>query len=279
MRLLFLGDIVGRSGRSAVIERLPVLRRRLAADFVVANGENAAHGFGITARIAEDLYAAGVDCITTGNHVWDQREILAYIDTDRRLLRPLNYPSGTPGRGVGVYATPDGRQVMVVNAMARLFMDAIDDPFAAIDRALADVAMPRTVDAVIVDFHGEATSEKMAMGHFLDGRVSLVVGTHSHVPTADAMILVGGTAYQTDAGMTGDYDSVIGMHKDAPIARFVSKLPSERLQPAEGAATVCGVLVETDDASGLARRVAPIRAGGRLSPAWPGDSGDASSTG
>ena len=271
MRLLFLGDVVGRCGRAAVIERLPVLRRRLRADFVVANGENAAHGFGITPRIAEDLYAAGVDCITTGNHVWDQREILAYIEADARLLRPLNYPAGTPGRGAGIYTTADGRQVMVISAMGRLFMDALDDPFAAVEQVLADVDMPRTVDAVVVDFHGEATSEKMAMGHYLDGRVSMMIGTHSHVPTADTMILNGGTAYQSDAGMTGDYDSVIGMQKEAPIARFVRKLPGERLQPAEGQATVCGVLVETDDASGLARRIEPVRVGGRLSPAWPED--------
>ena len=269
MRHLYLGDIVGRSGRDAVIEQVGMLRRRLGADFVVVNGENAAHGFGITGRIAEDLYAAGVDCITTGNHVWDQREILGYIDGDPRLLRPINYPPGTPGRGVAVLPAAGGRQVMIVNVMARLFMDPLDDPFAAMDQVLADVELAGTVDSILVDFHGEATSEKMAMGHYLDGRVSLVVGSHSHVPTADTMVLTGGTAYQTDAGMCGDYDSVIGMKKQAPISRFVTKVPGERMQPAEGPATICGALVETDDATGLAISIAPLRCGGRLAPAWP----------
>lgn len=268
MRFLLCGDLVGRSGRSVVIEHLPRLRRDLALDLVVANGENAAHGFGITDKICAELYAAGVDVITTGNHVWDKREIITYIDGDPRLLRPINFPPGTPGRGHGIYETADGRKVMVVNAMARLFMDAIDDPFAALDRLLAEHPL-ESLDAILVDFHGEASSEKMSMGHFLDGRVSAVIGTHSHVPTADMQILPNGTAYQTDAGMCGDYDSVIGMQKEAAVARFVRKMPGERLQVAEGAATLCAAFIETDDATGLARRIAPLRLGGRLAPHWP----------
>jgi metallophosphoesterase (TIGR00282 family) len=268
MRLLLCGDIVGRSGREVVVAHMPRLRRDLALDFVVANGENAAHGFGITDKICAELYAAGVDVITTGNHVWDKREIIPYIDGDPRLLRPVNFPPGTPGKGHGVFALADGRKLMVVNAMARLFMDAIDDPFAGVDGLLADYPLG-SVDAILVDFHGEATSEKMSMGHFCDGRVSAVVGTHSHVPTADAQILPHGTAYMTDAGMCGDYDSVIGMQKEAAVTRFVRKMPGERLQVAEGEGTLCAAFIETDDATGLARRIAPLRLGGRLQPHWP----------
>jgi metallophosphoesterase (TIGR00282 family) len=267
MRLLLCGDVVGRPGREVVMAQMPRLRRELALDFVIVNGENAAHGFGITDKICLELYECGVDVITTGNHAWDRREIIPYIATDERLLRPLNYPPGTPGNGVCAKALADGRRVVVINAMARLFMDAIDDPFRAVDAALAAHPLG-AFDAVVIDFHGEATSEKMAMGHFADGRVSLVVGTHSHVPTADAQILPKGTAYQTDAGMCGDYDSVIGMQKEAAIARFVTKLPV-RLEVAEGEATLCGVFIETDDGTGLARRVAPLRLGGRLAPHWP----------
>ena len=276
MRILFLGDIVGRAGRRAALDQLPNLRRRLDADFVIVNGENAAGGFGITAKIAAEFYEAGADCLTTGNHVWDQRDLIADIGSDHRLLRPLNFPPGTPGRGVTMLEARGGRRVMVINAMARLFMDPLDDPFAALDQAVSPVAMPDDADAIVLDFHGEASSEKMAMGHYLDGRVTLVVGTHSHVPTADAQILPGGTAYQSDAGMCGDYDSVIGMKKEAAISRFLTKMPGERLTPAESAATLCGLVVDTDEKSGLARQIAPLRIGGRLRPEWPefGDSGD-----
>ena len=269
MRVLFLGDVVGRAGRTAVREHLPMLRRRLSPDFVVVHGENAAGGFGITAKIATEIYTAGADCITTGNHVWDQRELLGTIDDDPRLLRPANYPTGTPGRGAALLELADGRRILVANLMTRLFMDALDDPFAAVDAILADLTMPDQADAVIIDFHGEATSEKMAMGHYLDGRVSLVVGTHTHVPTADHQVLPGGTAYMTDTGMCGDYDSVIGMKKEPAIERFVRKIPGERLTPAEGAATVCGALVEIDDKTGLASAIEPVRVGGRLSRQWP----------
>ncbi|MEZ5666397.1 MAG: TIGR00282 family metallophosphoesterase [Alphaproteobacteria bacterium] len=269
MRLLFLGDIVGRSGREAVQARLPGLRRDLALDFVVANAENAAAGFGLTGQICADLHAAGVDVITTGNHVWDQREIIEHIARDHRVLRPLNFPAATPGRGASVYGLPDGRRVLVINAMGRLYMDPLDDPFAAVDQVLAQRRLGRDADFILVDLHAEATSEKMAMGHHCDGRVSMVVGTHTHVPTADQQVLPGGTAFMSDAGMCGDYDSVIGMKKEPATLRFVKKMPGDRLTPALGEATLCGVVVETDAASGLARSVEPLRAGGRLAPAMP----------
>jgi metallophosphoesterase (TIGR00282 family) len=268
MRVLFLGDVVGRAGRDAVARHVPDLRHRLDLDFVIANGENVAHGFGITERTARDLYEAGVDCITTGNHIWDQREILSTIDADPRLLRPVNFPRGTPGRGIGVF-TVGRRRVVVVNVMTRLFMDPLDDPFAGVEAVLATQRIGAGVDMLMVDVHGEATSEKMALGHFCDGRASLVVGSHSHVPTADAQILPGGTAYQTDAGMCGDYDSVIGMKKEAAIQRFVRKMPGERLSPAEGEGTLCGVFAEIADGTGLARRIAPVRVGGRLIATLP----------
>jgi len=267
--MLFLGDIMGRTGREAVIDQMPDLRRRLDLDFVVVNGENAAHGFGISESIAKDLHAAGVDCITTGNHVWDKKEIIPYIERDNRLLRPINFPDGTPGKGAVILQARDGRRVLVVNLMCRLFMDALGDPFAALDKVLKQNPMGRAAQAVIVDVHGEANSEKMAFGHFCDGRASLVIGTHTHVPTADCQIFPGGTAYMTDAGMCGDYDSVIGMQKEASVARFVRKMPGERFAPAEGPATICGAFVETDDLTGLAKRIAPVRVGGRLEQALP----------
>jgi hypothetical protein len=223
---------------------------------------------GITDEICKEIYAAGADVITTGNHVWDKREIISTIDRDPKLLRPQNFPKGTPGRGVGIY--PAGtKRVMVLNVMGRLFMDPLDDPFACVERELASQRLGGTVDAIVIDFHAEATSEKMAMGHYVDGRVSLLVGTHTHVPTADHQILPRGTAYMSDAGMCGDFDSVIGMEKSVPIQRFVRKMPTERLSAATGEATLCAVLVETDDASGLARSIRPLRLGGRLSQEMP----------
>ena len=263
MRLLFLGDVVGKTGRMAVLTHLPALREKLDPDCIVVNGENAAHGFGLSPTIADEFFAAGIDCLTTGNHVWDKKELIPVLDTDLRILRPLNYPAGTPGRGASLIECRGGKRVLVINAMARLFMDALDDPFAAIGRELAWCRMGWEADAILLDFHGEATSEKMAMGHFCDGRVSLVVGTHTHVPTADAQILPGRTAYQSDAGMCGDYDSVIGMKKDSSVARMVTKVPGERFAPSEGEGTVCGTFVETDD-NGLALRIEAVRIGPRL---------------
>jgi len=269
MRLLFLGDLIGRSGREAVVRHLPMLREDLDLDFVIVNGENVAGGFGITAAICNELFDCGVDVITLGNHAWDQREALVHIEREPRLLRPANYPAGTPGRGAGLYETPEGLRVLVVNAMGRVFMEALDDPFAAVDAEIEACQLGREADAIFIDFHGEATSEKMAMGHFCDGRASAVVGTHSHVPTADAQIFPGGTAYQTDAGMCGDYNSVIGMEKEEPLNRFLSKIPSARFQPAMGEATICGVFIVTDEETGLAVRIEPLRYGGRLKQALP----------
>jgi hypothetical protein len=271
LRILFLGDVVGRVGRDAVCAALPGLRRDLALDCVVVNGENASHGFGLAPDMARAILAAGADAITLGNHAWDRKEIIPYIEGEPRLLRPLNYPPGTPGRGASEIALRDGRRVLVINAMGRLFMEPLDDPFRAVQAALTPHRMGNggTVAAAILDFHAEASSEKLAMAHSFDGRLSLVAGTHTHTPSADHMILPGGTAYITDAGMCGDYDSVIGMEKGAATLRFWKKVPGEKLSPAEGAATICGAFVETDDATGLAVRIAPLRMGGRLSGAMP----------
>ncbi len=270
MRILFCGDIVGRSGRDAVKDHIPRACQDLSIDFVIVNAENAAHGFGITKGICQDLYKIGVDVITTGNHIWDQKEIISYIDQDKRLLRPINYPATTPGRGYTMVPNRKGKDVLVINAQGRLFMETLDDPFPAIDALLKKYPLgSSSMGAIILDFHGEATSEKMAMGHFCDGRVSLVVGTHTHIPTADAHILPHGTAYQTDAGMCGDYNSVVGMDKTVPLLKFIRKMPTDRMQPGQGPGTLCGVVVETDDATGLAKSIHPIRAGAHLSPAWP----------
>ena len=269
MRLLYCGDIVGRAGRDAVLKHLPDLRTRLNLDFVAVNGENAAHGFGITADICKSVYDAGADCILLGNHAWDQRDIIGYIEKDPRLIRPMNFPPGTPGKGDATIDIGRGRKVYVLQVMARLFMDPLDDPFAAAEKALSTHRLGHHADAILVDMHGEATSEKMAFGHFLDGRASLVAGTHTHVPTGDAQILNGGTAYISDVGMCGDYDSVIGMKKDAPIDRFRRKMPGDRLGPAEGEGTLCAVYVETDDATGLAKRVEAVRVGPRLANTVP----------
>lgn len=273
MKLLFLGDIVGRSGREAVMAHVPALRRDLALDFVIANGENAAHGFGITAKICDELYETGIDVITLGNHAFDQREALSHIDRDARLIRPINFPAGTPGKGANLFETAGGKRVLVINVMGRVFMDPLDDPFSCVEDALGACPLGTLADAIIIDMHGEATSEKMAMGHFADGRASLVVGTHSHVPTADAQILPFGTAYQTDAGACADYNSIIGMEKDEPLNRFLRKIPQGRFTPAEGEATVCGVYIETDSATGLALRIEPVRLGGRLYRAMPEPAG------
>src|SRR6516164_4070488 len=269
MRILFIGDIVGRSGRAAVLDRLPALRRDWRLDCVIVNGENAAGGFGITEAIYRDVLDAGADAITLGNHAWDQREALVFIERAPRLVRPINYPPGTPGRGAVLIETHAGAHVLVVNVMGRIFMDPLDDPFAAIDTALAAHPLASVADAVVVDVHCEATSEKQAMGHFCDGRASLVVGTHTHVQTADHRVLPGGTGFITDVGMTGDYDSVIGMSKAEPLQRFVRRIPSAKFEPAGGVATLCAVAVEIDDATGLARAIAAVRLGGRLQEARP----------
>ena len=269
MRLLCVGDLVGRSGRRVVLDWLPRLIADHDIDFVIVNGENAAGGFGITEPICAELIDVGADVVTSGNHVWDQREALVFIEREPRFLRPLNYPPGTPGRGANVYAAKNGARVLVMNAMGRIFMDALDDPFAAIARELDACPLGTGADVIVIDFHAEATSEKLAAAHYVDGRVSALFGTHTHVPTADHQILTGGTAYMTDIGMCGDYDSVIGMDKEEPLRRFLTKIPSSRFEAATGEATFSGLAVEIDDKTGLATAVAPVRIGGRLDPTLP----------
>ncbi|NKB50908.1 MAG: TIGR00282 family metallophosphoesterase [Rhizobiaceae bacterium] len=270
MRILFLGDMVGKSGRTAVYENLPHIKKRLATDLVIVNGENAASGFGITRKILHETLDAGADVVTSGNHAFDQKETLNWADSEDRFLRPVNFPKGTVGRGSNLIEAQNGARVLVANIMGRIFMHPeLDDPFAAVEAELAACPMGEAADAVVIDFHAEASSESQCFGHFVDGRVSLVVGTHTHIPTADQQILTGGTAYMTDAGMCGDYDSSIGMDKEEPLHRFLTKLSKGRMEPARGAATVCGVLVVTDDSTGLATGVEALRIGGRLSESWP----------
>ena len=265
MKILFLGDVVGEAGRKAIKKNLPVLKKQYATDFVVVNGENSAGGFGITQLICKEMEAAGADCITGGDHIWDQKEVTGFIANYTKLLRPANFPEKTPGFGIRLFTSAEGKRVVVLHLLAQIFMKfQLDCPFRAADALLAPHKLGGTCDAIIVDFHGEATAEKMAMGHYLDGRVSLVVGSHTHVPTADTMILSHGTAYQTDAGMCGDYNSIIGFDKKISLANFTHKYKVDRLTPAGGEATLCGLLVETDNRSGLATKVTPVRHGGKL---------------
>ena len=269
MRVLFCGDVMGRAGRRVLLDALPELRQRLRLDVVVVNGENAAGGFGITPSICNDFYAAGTDLITTGNHVFDQRELIPHLDRELRLIRPLNMTPSTPGRGLAELRLPDGGKLVVIQVMGRLFMGSYDDPFRALETELARRPLGAAVDAILIDVHAEATSEKMALAHMADGRASAVIGTHTHVPTADARILPGGTAYVTDVGMTGDYDSVIGMDKQISLKRFRTHVPGPRNTPAMGEATICAVLLETDSATGLAKAFTPVRIGGHLAAAGP----------
>ena len=270
MRLLFLGDVMGKTGRRAVAERLPALRTAWGLDFVVVNGENATGGMGLSAEHAKGLLAAGADVVTLGDHAFDQKDIVPLLEAEPRILRPVNYSKLAPGKGARVYDAPGGRKVLVAQVLGRVFMkQPFDDPFSAIEPVLKSHRLGVSVQAAIVDVHAEATSEKMGMGHWCDGQASLVVGTHTHVPTGDAQILKGGTAYLSDAGMCGDYDSVIGMEKLEPMRRFVTGMSKARFEPAGGEATLCGVFVETDDRTGLALRIAMVRQGGRLMEAAP----------
>lgn len=269
MRILYLGDVVGKSGRAVLLHYLPMLQNKYKLDCIIVNAENAAAGFGITPKICEELFSVGVDVITTGNHIWDKKEIIPYIDQEHRLIRPLNYPAHSPGKGATCVTTKTGYTVLVMNVMGRIFMDPLDDPFAAVEKQLSSAILGQTVDAIVVDVHAETSSEKMSMGHFCDGRVSFVVGSHTHIPTADCMVLEKGTAYQTDAGMCGDYNSVIGMEKEEPIQRFVNKIHSGRYQVAVGEGTLCGTLVDIDTRTGLAKSIHPIRLGARLHESLP----------
>jgi len=270
MRLLFLGDMVGRSGRVAVYDRLPGLISDYRIDFTIVNGENAAGGFGITETILTETLDAGADVVTTGNHVWDQREALVFADRHSQFLRPANFPNGSPGKGMGVYEAKNGARVMVSNIMGRVFMNPdLDDPFGCAEKQLGEGGLGAEFDVVVFDFHAEATSEKICFGHFVDGRASLVVGTHTHTPTADHQILSGGTGYMSDAGMCGNYDSSLGMDKEEPLNRFLSKIPKGRFEAASGPATICGVAVEISDRTGLAEKIAPLRLGPILTETVP----------
>lgn len=266
MRILYLGDVMGRAGRRAITEGLRPLQQRLRADFTIVNGENASGGMGLTAAHAKALLEAGADCLTLGDHAFDQKDMLAFCETESRIVRPLNIGRDAPGKGARVYTDGRGRKVLVAQTLGRVFMrQPFDDPFSALDTELRRHIMGGSVQAAVVDIHAEATSEKMAIGVWCDGRVSLVAGTHTHVPTADTTILPKGTGYQSDLGMCGDYDSIIGMTKEEPMRRFVTGLSRDRFTPALGPVTLCGVLVETDDKTGLAKNIWPVREGGRLS--------------
>ena len=269
MRILFIGDVIGKAGRDAIARHLPAVISDWKINLAIVNGENAAGGFGITEAIYNDFLDAGADAVTLGNHSWNQKEALVFIERAPRLIRPINYMPGTPGRGAALIDTKNGQRALVINALGRLFMEPVDDPFALIEREIEACPLRQEADAIVLDFHCEATSEKQGTGHLFDGRMSLVVGTHTHIPTADHQILPGGTAYMTDAGMTGDYDSVIGMQKEEPLRRFTTGISSARFEPATGIATMCGVAVETDDATGLAVKVSPVRIGGRLEQVVP----------
>lgn len=270
MKILFLGDVVGRAGRTAIIERLPKLREAWKLDFVVVNGENSSNGMGLTSTHAKALLDAGADALTLGDHAFDQKDMMQFCEVEPRIIRPLNFSKAAPGTGARVFEATRGRKVLVAQVLGQVFMKrAFDDPFSAVDAVMRAHPMGGNVNASLIDIHCEATSEKMAMGHYCDGRASIVVGTHTHVPTSDTTILPGGTAFQTDAGMCGDYDSVIGMQKDEPLRRFITGMPKARFEPASGEATLSGLYVETDDRSGKATRVEPVRQGGRLSQYGP----------
>lgn len=266
MKILYLGDVVGRSGRHAITEGLAALKQELRVDFTIVNGENASGGMGLTGGHAKVILEAGADCITLGDHAFDQKDMLSFIESEPRVIRPLNFAREAPGRGARVFEATQGRKILVTQVLGQVFMKRpFDDPFSALDTVLRAHPPGGLVQAAVVDIHAEATSEKMAIGHYCDSRASLVVGTHTHVPTGDAQILPRGTGYLTDAGMCGDYDSVIGMDKAEPMRRFLTGMTRERFSPAEGEATLCGVLVTTNDRTGLATSIEMVRRGGRLS--------------
>ena len=259
MKFIYCGDVVARAGREAVLNNLDHLRQLYAPDFIIANIENAAHGFGATPGICRDFLDRGVDALVTGNHVWQQRELIPFLDDCKKIVRPLNYPKNLPGRGFCEIEAPNGKRLLIIQLLGRLFMEAVDCPVTAVDELLKNYTIGRNVDAIMVDIHAEATSEKLALACYLDGKVSAVLGTHTHVPTADAKIWPNGTAYITDVGMCGDYDSVLGFDKLEPINRLARKYTGGRLVPAKGKGTFYGVLIETDDKTGLAKEIIQVK--------------------
>lgn len=259
MKILYCGDVVGRPGRDVIMKNAEALREKYRLDALIVNGENAAHGFGLTPAICRDFFSVGVDVITTGNHVFDQREIIPLLDSEKRIIRPLNYPVGTIGQGYALIELLNGKKILVTQVMGRVFMEALDCPVRALESILSKYTLGVNVDAILVDVHAEATSEKISFAHYFDGKVSAVLGTHTHVPTADECILKKGTAFQCDVGMCGDYNSVLGFEEETPIARLIKKYPSDRLIPSKGEGTLCATFVETDDKTGLAKSIERIK--------------------
>jgi len=261
MKIIFIGDVVGKQARETLINTIPDIKRKYTPDVIIVNAENAAAGYGLNKKIALQLIESGVDAITLGNHAWDQKEMLSFIEENPKIVRALNYPAGVPGRGFYEFQLVDDRKIIIMQIMLRLFMGlSLDDPFAVTKHFLQKEKLGSTCNAIIIDMHGEATSEKNAYGHYFDGKVSAILGTHTHIPTADAKILESGTAYQTDIGMTGNYNSVIGMDKENPIHGFVRGFRAEgRFFPAEGHITVSGAYIETDDKTGLSLKIEPFQ--------------------
>ena len=259
MRIFYCGDIVARSGREAVLNNIGRIREEYRPDVLILNVENAAHGFGVTPGICRDFLEKGADILVTGNHFLNQREIVPFLDDCKKIIRPANIPDTNPGKGFVIHELADGRRIMVIQVLGRLFMEAVDCPAQTVDNLVKNYNLGKNIQAILVDIHAEATSEKLSLGYYLDGRVSCVAGTHTHVPTADARILSSGTAYITDVGMCGDYNSVLGFDSAAPINRLLRRYTADRLTPANGQGTLYGIFVETDDATGLALSIQQVK--------------------
>lgn len=271
MKILLCGDVVGRSGRDVIQKYIPYIKKEWSLDCVIINGENSQHGCGISPKTCDSLYKSGADIITTGNHIWDCKEMLSYIETDPRVIRPLNFIDTVPGKGFALHKTPKGN-ILIINIMGQVFMrPQLDNPFPIINNFLKSYPLAcNQIKAIIVDFHAEATSEKIALAYYLDGTVSMVVGTHTHVPTADARILTQGTAFMSDVGMCGDYDSLIGFPVEVLTSRYLKKIPmTKKPDPAQGEGTLCGVYLETNDSTGKAQKIYPVRLGKFLCETWP----------
>jgi metallophosphoesterase (TIGR00282 family) len=265
MNILFLGDVVGRAGRSAVCNNLSEIKKQYNIDFTIVNCDNASGGFGINKNSEQEFLEAGVDVLTAGDHVWDQREITSFINDSKRLLRPLNFPKSCPGVGARIFVTSGDRKILVIHLLGQIFIKyQVNCPFEAVEEIIKNNPLKSEIDAIIVDFHAEATSEKMAMGKFLDGKVSAVIGTHTHIPTNDCHIMKKGTAYQSDAGMCGDYDSVIGMQQNVPLQMFLHKRKFDKMEPAKNEATICGCVVKINKKTGLADSISPLKIGGLI---------------